>query len=186
MPVTNDITQTNPVVDADFDTWGAKQNNFFDQVRSTVAQLVSAVNGLLTDITARVLKAGDTMTGDLVLADVGPGSALSVGFRGLPVVTIDADRTFALTDSGKMIRLNGSTARTWTIPNAGTVGLPTGSVIVLRNASSAAISLTRASGVALTIAGTATDKNCTIAARGQATLVKEDTNSWILSGIGAS
>lgn len=186
MAVTNDITQTNPVVDADFDTWGTKQNNFFDQVRSTVAQLVTQFNALQSSAANFLSLSGGTMTGDQVLADVAPGSAFSAGFRGLPIVTIDADRTFVLTDSGKMVRLNGSTARTWTIPPAGSVGFPLGTVIVLRNASSAAISLTRGSGVTLTIAGTATDKNCTIASRGQATLVKEDTNAWILSGVGAS
>lgn len=186
MPVTNDITQTNPVVDADFDTWGAKQNNFFDQVRSTVAQLVTAVNGLLTDITARVSKGGDTMTGDLVLADVGPMNALSAGFRGMPVVSIDADRTFVLADAAKMIRLFGSTPRTWTIPPAGSVGFPIGTVIVLRSFSSANLTLARGSGVQLRIDGNSADGNRTIVPYGKAALVQEDTNIWTVAGVGVS
>lgn len=186
MAVTNDITQTNPVVDADFDTWGAKQNNFFDQVRTTVAQLVTAVNGLLTDITARVAKAGDTMTGDLVLADVGPTSALSVGFRGLPVVSIDADRTFVLTDAAKMIRGFGSTPRTWTIPPIGSVGFPVGTVIVIRSYSSANISIVRGSGVQLRVDGGSGDANRILVPFGKAALVHEDPNMWTVSGVGIS
>lgn len=186
MPVTNDITQANPVVDADFDTWGVKQNTFFDQVRSTVGQLVTAVNGLLTDIVGRVAKAGDTLTGDLVLADVGPTNALSVGFRGLPVISIDADRTFFLTDASKMIRLTGSTARTWTIPPAGSVGFPVGTVIVLRSFSTANLNLVRGSGVQLRIDGISSDGNRVIIPFGKVALVHEDTNIWTVAGAGVS
>ena len=186
MPVTNDITQTNPVVDADFDTWGAKQNNFFDQVRSTVAQLVTAVNGLLTDITARVSKSGDSMTGDLTLADTGPTGVFSVGFRGMPVISLDADRTFVLTDAAKMIRLYGSTPRTWTIPPVGSVGFPIGTVIVLRSFSRANITLARGAGVQLRVDGNSEDGNRTIVPFGKAALVHEDTNIWTVAGVGVS
>lgn len=186
MPVTNDITQTNPVVDADFDTWGAKQNNFFDQVRSTVAQLVTAVNGLLTDITARVSKSGDTMTGDLVLADVGQSNVFSAGFRGMPTITIDADRTFSLSDASKMIRLSGASPRTWTIPPIGSVGFPVGTVIVIRSVSSASLTIARGSGVSLRVDGSGADAARTLVTWGKAVLVHEEPNIWTASGVGIS
>lgn len=186
MAVTNNITQTNPVVDADFDTWGAKQNNFFDQVRSTVAQLVTAVNGLLTDVTARVAKGGDTMTGDLVLANVGPTSQYSSGFRGLPVVSVDASRNFVLTDAGKMIRLTGSTARIWTIPPVGTVGFPVGTVIVIRSVSSANLTIARGAGVQLRVDGASGDGNRVLVPFGKAALVHEASDVWTVAGVGIS
>ena len=184
MAVTNDITQTNPVVDADFDTWGAKQNNFFDQVRTTVAQLVTAVNGLLTDITGRVAKAGDTMTGELRLGNPTTVNSDAAGFRGAPVIDFDAAKTIALDEAGKTLRLTGTTARTLTIPPVGSVGFPPGTAIVLRNVSTQPLTIARGSGVTLTVTGSSTNKNCTLAPRGRATLLMDENNVWDIGGVG--
>lgn len=127
------------------------------------------------------------MTGDAVLADVGPTSALSAGFRGAPVVDFSVDKALALTDCGKTQRLTGATPRTLTIPPVGTVGFPVDTVIPLRNFStSAALSIVRGAGVQLRVAGNATDKNCALAPQGVATLLHEANNVWVLSGVGAS
>lgn len=184
MTVTNDYDGNTPTVDADEDTWGAENNTALGQIYTTLESLVGAVNGLLTDIAGALLKAGGTMTGDVVLADVGPSSIRSVGFRGAPVVNFDADKTLAITDAGKTQRLTGSSGRSLTIPPVSAVGFPVGTVIPLRSSPTAAISVVRGSGVTLKIAGSSTNKNCTVAAEGIGSLLHEDTNVWVLSGVG--
>lgn len=126
------------------------------------------------------------MTGDQVLADVGPGSALSVGFRGAPVVNFSADKTLALTEAGKTQRMTGASVCVLTIPPVGSVGFPVSTVIALRNAGTASMTIARGSGVQLRLAGLATDKNCALAPQGMASLLHEATNVWVLSGVGAS
>lgn len=187
MTVTNDYDGNTPTVNADEDTWGAENNTALGQIYTTLQSLVSAVNGLLTDIAGVVLKAGSTMTGDLVLADVGPTSVRSVGFRGAPIVNFSADKTLALTDAGKAQRLtSASGGQALTIPPVGSVGLPVGTAIPLRNISAGNLAIVRGSGVALRVAGSVTNKNCSLASWGMASLLHEATNEWVLTGIGVS
>jgi len=185
MPVTNTYDGNTPTYDADEDTWGFELNTALgSQIKPTLDAYAAAINANETLSTAALPKAGGTMTGDVVLADVGPGSQYSAGYRGLPVVSIDATRTFLLTDAGKMIRLSGTTDRTWTIPPVGTVGFPVGTIIAVRAGSTGIITLARGSGVALRLVGSDTNSNKTVAAYGQATLVHEASNVWTLSGVG--
>lgn len=183
MAVTPTITNVHPVVGASADTWGGTLNSRLSEAYADINAL--AVQGNASEIAAAAAlpKAGGTSTGDQVLANVAPTSEFSAGYRGLPVVSINADRTLGASDAGKMIRLFGSTARTWTIPpNA----FPTGSAIVLRSYSSAVLSVVRGAGVTLAIPGDNTNKNLSLASFGQATLVQEDPNVWVLSGVGVS
>lgn len=186
MAVTPTITNVQPVIGGSADTWGGTLNDRLGEAYVDINALAVQGNANETAVAAALPKAGGTMTGDVVLADVAPGSDRSVGFRGLPVVSIDADRTFGLTDSGKMIRLTGVTARTWTIPPVGSVGFPIGTVIVLRNTSTAALALARGSGVQLRIAGSATDANRSITPHGLVTITHEASNVWVASGLGVS
>lgn len=187
MPVVNTYDGNVPTYDADEDTWGFELNTALGaQIKPTLDSFAAAINTNETLSNSALPKAGGTMTGDVVLADVAPGSTRSVGFRGLPVVSIDAVRTFGLTDSGKMIRLTGTTARTWTIPPVASVGFPIGTVIVLRNTSTAALALARGSGVQLRIAGSATDANRSITPHGLVTITHEASNVWVASGLGVS
>lgn len=186
MAIENEFTERTPVVDADEDIWGGLTNTGLTQIRSTLDAIVAAVNGLLDTITGKVAKAGDTMTGELKLGDFGPTSTDSAGLRGAPIVNFDAAKTLALTDAGKTLRLTGTTARTLTIPPIGTVGFPPGTAIVLRNVSTQTLTIARGSGVTLTATGSGTNKNCTLAPRGRATLLMEENNVWDLGGVGVS
>lgn len=187
MPVVNTYDGNVPTYDADEDTWGFELNTALGgQIKPTLDAFASAINTNETVAGAALSRAGGTMTGDQVLADVGPSSALSVGFRGLPTVSIDADRTFLLTDAGKMIRLTGTTARTWTIPPVGSVGFPVGTVIIVRSVSSANLSIVRGSGVTLRVDGSAANANRTLIPFGKVALIHEETNVWTASGVGLS
>lgn len=187
MPVVNTYDGNVPTYDADEDTWGFELNTALGaQIKPTLDAFATAINANETLSNAALPKAGGTMTGNISLADVAPTNALAVGFRGAPVVSIDAVRTFGLTDSGKMIRLTGTTARTWTIPPVASVGFPIGTIIVLRNTSTASITIARGASVELRIVGLTADSNKTIASQGLATLTMEESNVWVLSGVGIS
>ena len=110
----------------------------------------------------------------------------SIGYRGAPLNTQDADYTLVLVDSGKTVLHTSASTHTWTIPPNSSVAYPSGTVIVVANIGSGAVTIARGSGVALRIGGSATDGNKTLAQHGIASLLKLDTNSWYVSGTGVS
>lgn len=186
MPVTPTYTGATPTVDADEDTWGGELNDALGDIAADLEALADHSNDNETKANAALPRSGGTMTGQLVLEDSGPNSALGAGFRGAPIVDFDADKTIALSEAGKTLRLIGTTARTLTIPPVGTVGFPPGTAIVLRNVSTQALTIARGAGVTLTLTGSATNKNCALAPRGRATLLMDDTNVWDVGGVGVS
>lgn len=186
MSVTPTIQNVKPVVGGSADTWGGTLNDRIGETYVDINALAVQGNASEAAVVAALPKAGGTMTGDVALADVAPTNALSVGFRGLPVVSIDTDRVFGLTDSGKMIRLTGTTARNWTIPPVASVGFPVGTAIVVRNFGTQPVTLTRGAAVQLRIPGSTADANRTLSPSGQATLVMEASNIWVVSGAGVA
>ena len=110
----------------------------------------------------------------------------SIGFRGAPTATQDTDYTFVLGDSGRMKLHSSGTGHAYTIPTNASVAFPVGTVILLSNIGAGAVTLTRAGGVTLRQAGIATDANVTFSQWGFASLVKIDTNVWLVSGTGLS
>ncbi|MCR6496223.1 hypothetical protein LJB71_08335 [Thermomonas sp. S9] len=105
--------------------------------------------------------------------------------RDLAINTQNAAYTLALADRGKCVLKNNTTAYTWTIPPNSSVAFPVGTMITLRNANATgAVTIARGSGVALRKAGSGTDANATLGVWGMATLLKEGTDSWVISGTG--
>ena len=186
MPVTPTIQNTKPVVGGSADVWGGIINDRIGETYTDINALAALANANETVAGAAVPKAGGAMTGDLVLAASGPGDALSAGYRGAPVVNFSTDKTLALSDAGKVQRLTGSTARTLTIPPASSVGFPIGTVIPLRNAATASLNIARGSGVTLRIPGSATNADRVMTSYGTATLLLEDANVWLITGVGVS
>ena len=129
-------------------------------------------------------KAGDTAT-NLLLSNtaLAPNSA---GYMGAPVNEQDSAYTFVLSDAGKMVRGNPSGGIAYTIPPNASVSWPRGTVILVRGVGANSITITRGAGVALFGAGGGTNKDWTLAANGLATLINEDTNEWVVSGVGLS
>lgn len=183
MPFTPTIQNTFPTVGASADVWGGILNARGGETYTDLNAAATVINAAQATADAALPKAGGTLTGNVVVGNPTPGGADSIGFRGLPTTSIDADYTFVATDAGKCRRLVGTTARVWTIPpNV----LQVGQVIVLRNFSTAALTVARGSGVSLRVGGSATDANKTLSAQGLASLYQEDTNVWVLNGIGAA
>jgi len=186
MAFTPTYQNVKPVVGGSADVWGGINNDRIGEAYADFQALSIQFNATQIVAAAALARAGGTMTGDVVLANVGPGSQFSVGFRGAPIVGFTANKTLALTDAGKTQRLTGAVTATLTIPPVSSVGFPVDTVIVLRNFATADMTVARGSGVELRLAGSPTNSNKTVAPQGMATLLHEATNVWVLSGVGAS
>lgn len=128
--------------------------------------------------------AGDTFTGDLVLADTGPGSTLSAGFKGAPQNEKNEDYTFVLGDAGKHIyHSESTTARTYTIPANASVAFPIGTVITIVNGDGAGnITLAITSDTLRRGDGIDATGSRTIAENSMASVLKVADTLWYISG----
>lgn len=115
-----------------------------------------------------------------------PPSALhedDLGYMGAPPESHDENFTFALGDTGKLIKKTNTTAYTWTIPPNSSVAFPIGHKIWVVNIGTAgAVALARGAGVILTLAGSVTDADKSIAAGGGGILMKVGTDTWKIFG----
>jgi hypothetical protein len=103
-----------------------------------------------------------------------------------PRTDVSTDKTFALADHATMQRHTSATPHAWTIPPNSSVAFAIGdSITLVVPQGQGAITITRGSGVALYLAGaTNTNANRTLSGVGLATLLKIDTDTWIVSGLG--
>ncbi len=111
--------------------------------------------------------------------------ALAATYRDLPVVTQTTAFAFADSDRGSLVRYTGGTAVA-TINPFGTTPINVGGVIIVRNAGSGVLTITRGAGVVLKIAGFNTDQNVALAVGGFCSLIQEATNVWVVTGGGIS
>lgn len=189
MAVTPTIQNVQPTVGANADTWGGTVNSRLQETYADITALATQGNASETAVANSVLKTGSTSTGDQVLANVAPTSIFSAGYRGLPTISDSADRTILTSDAGKMLRFFGPANRALTIPTNATAAIPIGTVVPVRGYTGFGFSIiiTPASGVSLTIAGSLTPvASATVASGGFASLIKEDTNIWFITGTGVS
>jgi len=148
-----------------------------------------AFSGTVANTALVSMSAGATLSGTVdyrLTATPTTINSDSIGYRGAPLNTQDATYTLVLVDSGKTILHTSATPHTWTIPPNASVAYPTGTVIVVANIGSGAVTIARGASVALRIGGSATDGNKTLAQHGIASLLKLDTNSWYISGTGVT
>ena len=108
----------------------------------------------------------------------------AVGYREAPQVSKTANYQLVLADRGKSILMNG-TSLTLTIPANGTVAFPVGTVIIIVNVNSTALSIAITTDT-LTLANSTTTGTRTLARNGLATCVKIGATSWLISGAGLS
>ncbi len=112
---------------------------------------------------------------------------VEVGYRNLPRNIQSVDYSFALTDRGGFVYHASASPHAYTIPANATTAFPVGSVILVLNGPlSGTLSITPAVGVTLRWAGqaTATVGTRTLGINSWATVLKTDTNDWIVSGVG--
>lgn len=108
----------------------------------------------------------------------------AVGFRNTPINSQSADYTLVLADSGKTIlhAISDDNARTFTIPDNGSVAYAVGTVITFVNLiNTVTIAITTDT---MYLAGSGTTGSRTLAAYGVASAVKVTSTSWVISGNG--
>lgn len=120
------------------------------------------------------------MTKDLAGADV------PIGFNVSLQNIQNAVYAFVLSDAGKTIYHEESTARSWTIDPDATTNFPIGTIIAMENYGSGSITITRGSGVTLNLFNgvTPTNANRTLAAGGVCSIRKTAANTWRIIGNG--
>lgn len=129
--------------------------------------------------------ASPTFTGTPLIPDNDTVSAnYAVGYREAPQVSKTANYQLVLADRGKSILMNG-TSLTLTIPANSAVAFPVGTVIIVVNVNSTALSIAITTDT-LTLANSTTTGTRTLAQNGLATCVKIGSTSWLISGAGLS
>ena len=106
--------------------------------------------------------------------------------RGVPQTAIAGNFTLALTQLGYKIKLTNAGAQTVTIPTNAAVAFGTDAIITLVNRGTTAASIALSGGVTLIQAGTGATGARTLAVNGMCSLIKNDTDEWMISGSGVS
>jgi hypothetical protein len=109
-----------------------------------------------------------------------------LGFRHWRKRISDANYHFVIDDSQRLLIKDDTSTPTWTIDPHSTCAMPVGAHMKLRNKNTGAITLARGAGVALRIAGSATDANVSLAAWASVDLYQDAQDSWVVQGTGAS
>lgn len=108
-----------------------------------------------------------------------------VGYLDIPFNTQNGTYSLVITDRGKTIYHTSGSAHTYTVPTNTSVAFPVGTVVTVINANGGGdVTLAAAVGVTLRQAGSSNTGSRTLAANGVATLIKVDTNTWYISGVG--
>lgn len=104
----------------------------------------------------------------------------------IPQRSVSADTTFALTDGGGHVYHPSAdtTARTWTIPANASVAFPIGTAITIINDSSAGALTIAITSDTLVLASSGSTGSRTLAANGDATLLKIGATRWRINGTG--
>jgi hypothetical protein len=162
------------------------------------ADNVAALNSLPANLAAKV---GDT--GDETIAGIKTFSASPVVPAAPTTDTQAASKAYAdltryavqnaqnssydllLTDNGKHIYSKNVGAQTIELPANATVAFPVGALITIINNGTTAITVDSATNsCTMYEAGSGATGNRTLAAKGMATLVKVETDTWFITGSG--
>lgn len=163
----------------------AWQSNTIDPASTSPAADISKIKNDLGVL--KTILEGGSDAGVAYDPDVGAQIAAAIeATYFLEHVTKNSAYTFALTDRGKRFVHNDTTAYTWTIPLNSAVAFPIGTMLNLRNLTgTGVITIAKTAGVVLRKPGASTDlTTVSLAVWGDAVLVKEDTNTWMITGTG--
>jgi hypothetical protein len=167
----NSNTTSSPIL---FGVWGTI--NTQEAMRITAARNV--LIGLTTDAGYKLDVTGNVnVTGNLTVSGTYPG-----GGGGGSVITLNrqtASYTLVLTDAGKLVEMNVSTANNLTVPLNSSVAFAIGQIIELSQYGAGQTTVVATSGVTIRSTNSWVKFNAQYAA---ATLVKIGTDEWYLFG----
>ena len=170
--------------------------NFVQGTLTTASQPNITSVGTLSSLTAtgnitsgNISTGSANLTGNITLSgginDTG-ANFYTVGYREVPQVAKSANYTLENYDNGKHVYYTGS-GSTLTIPADGSTtggNFPIGTVLTVVNNSSGNVNINTS--VTLNQAGTANTGNRILATKGLASIMKVDSNTWFISGVGIS
>ena len=110
----------------------------------------------------------------------------AVGFRNIPQNSQSAAYTLVLADAGKHIfhPSTDANARTFTIPDNGTVAYPIGTAISFINMTSQVVTIAITTDTMYLSSATGTTGSRSLAQYGSATAIKMTSTTWLISGSG--
>jgi hypothetical protein len=139
---------------------------------------IAWANGTLTDI-------GSALSALGALVEPGQTLGTKIGYLDVPKNAPGAGAyTLVLSDRGKFVHKTDSAAVT--VPPNSSVAFPVGSVVSIFNFGASSMTLTEGAGVDLYLPGSATPGNRTITGYTMATILKFDTDSWLVQGSGVA
>lgn len=163
--------------------------NTLNELASAVGDDANFITTIQSSVDSKVSKAGDTLTGDLTLAQ-DPTSSLHAATKQYVDAVQEAsgpkflaetaektaDYTLVLDDVNKVVSMNKSGAATITIPTNASVAFPIGTVIGVYNQSADDVNVVGDSGVTLRNGGA-------LAQYAEVSLRKRATDEWVLAGV---
>ena len=150
---------------------------------------VAAASYLVTNTainTGNVSVTGNiTLTGNIS----GNTAGFAIGYRDIPQNFTNTSFSLALTDAGKHIltQNSGSGTQTITVPNNSSVAFLTGAAITIVVQSTGTVAVANGAGVTMYLAGNSTAKSSiSLNSYSMATVLKIGTDTWMVSGTGAT
>lgn len=179
---------SNTAVDGTNIATGMSPANVDNALRKVMAacrnSVASALQTFLAGTSALPVANGGTgaVTADAALTALG---ALADDYRDIPVFAASSSFSVADVHRGSGILWTGGVGTITIQPNS-SIALNTGSIVIVYNNGSAAVTIGRGSGVTLKKNGGTTSADAVIAVGGQATLTKWATDTWAINGSGVS
>jgi hypothetical protein len=172
----------------------------YDKANSTLSNSLNSVVYFQTANVDSLVSSGNITGGNLTTAGLTSTASLSVtgntatvttanysiGYLNVPQVSLSANSTTALTDSGKHYYSVSASNLSLAIANNTSVAWPVGTAITIVNAGTASILINQGTGVSMYQAGNATAGNRVLATFGMATIMNTAANTWFINGTGLS
>jgi hypothetical protein len=137
---------------------------------------VAAGNAIITTLTST---ASLSVTGNTATVT---SANYSIGYLNIPQVSLSANATMALTDSGKHFYSVSASNLSLTIANNTSVTWPVGTAMTIVNRAAGNIIVVPGTGVSLYLAGNSTSANRVVTTYGMATVINVAANIWMING----
>ena len=135
--------------------------------------------------TARVSATGNITGGNLAITGntaTITSANYQIGYLEIPQVSLSANATTALTDSGKHFYSVSASNLQLTIANNTSVTWPVGTALTIVNRGTANVLVVPGTGVSLYLAGNSSSANRVVTTYGMATVINVAANIWMING----